>query len=616
MMGPKRILHLEDSPEDAELIATALDQGDLGAELLWVTTRSAFQQALEKPWDLILADYSLPGFQDRQALELALDRCPDVPFIYISGTMGEATAIECLHHGASDYILKQGLSRLVPAVRRSLAEGAERRARRRAEAALVASEANYRRIVETSYEGIWIIDAEARTTFTNPRMAEMLGTHLDDLSGASLLDFVDPEDRPAVKTRLYEHRQGLAEAHEIRFRHKDGTLVWTLLSTTPFFSEDGCYIGAMAMVTDISSLKVAEAAWDRLEAEERELLAATSAAGVVPWSRDPQDGSILMGPGSEAVVGWPSEHYRKPGYDLASLAHPEDRPAFLLALAKAEAGEICTLDLRVADSEAKPLWTRWTLSNTGGRFHGTVRDVSEPHQLLDMLLQSQRLESMGTVAGGVAHDVNNLLTVFSIHLELIQAEGMVTPELARHLGTMVQAAEQVKVLVEGLLSFARKKEPRRVNVDLNVLILKAQDLFTAALGRSVSLQTSLEPGLPILLLDGGQINQILMNLVINARDAMAEGGTIHLSTWTGPESVVLEVSDTGQGIPPELIPRIFEPFFTTKPEGKGTGLGLAVVYGIVTAHGGTVHCISTLGESTRFRITFPVPHPVFPESGL
>ena len=487
MTAAERILHLEDSPEDAELIGALLDQGGLGAELRWVTTRAAFQQALEEPWDLILADYALPGIRDRQALELALARRPDVPFIYISGTMGETTAIECLHHGAADYILKQGLSRLVPAARRALAEAAERGARRQAEVALLASEADYRRIA----------------------------------------------------------------------------------------------------------------------AEQRELLAAISAAGIVPWSRDPGDGSVLMGSGSEALLGWAAEHFRTPGFALATLAHPEDRPAFLQALARAEAGETCSLDLRVVDAEARPVWTRWTLSTTGGRLHGAIRDVSEPHHLLDLLIQSQKLESMGTLAGGVAHDVNSLLTVLFVHLDLIRTEGLVTESLERHFQAMGRAAEHVQTLVGGLLSFARKKEPRRVAMDLNQVVLEARGLFGAVMGPGVSLESALEPRLPSLLLDGGQIHQVLMNLMINARDALPEGGMIRLATWTVPGSVVLEVSDTGQGIAPDLISRIFEPFFTTKPEGKGTGLGLAMAYGIVTAHGGTIHCASTVGKGTRFRITFP-----------
>lgn len=606
MMDSHRILHLEDSPEDAELIVTLLEEAGLGSELRWVTTRPAFELALKESWDLILADYSLPGIRERQALDLAIAQCPDVPFIYISGTMGEVTAIECLHHGAVDYILKQGLARLVPAVRRALAEGAERRARRNAETALIASEANYRRIVETSYEGIWIIDADARTTFGNPRMAEMLGTSLEGLQGSSFWDFVPAEDRPEVEANLERRRRGVAEAREFRFLRPDGGDLWTLLAITPLFSEAGVYTGIMTMATDISSLRSAEAARDRLEAEGQELLAATSAAGVVPWSQDPQDGSILMGRGSESVVGWPPEYFRTPDFDLASVAHPEDRRAFLQALAKAGSGEVCTLDLRVASAEATPLWTRWTLSNTGDRLHGAVRDVSEPHQLLDMLVQSQKLESMGTVAGGVAHDVNNLLMVLFNHMDVIQAEGPVSVGLARHLKVMAQASEQVKVLVGELLSFARKKEPRRVEVNLNVLVQEAKDLFVAILGRSVTLETSLEPSLPVLLLDAGQIHQILMNLIINARDAMPEGGVIKISTWKKLDTVVLEVSDTGPGIPPELISRIFEPFFTTKPEGQGTGLGLSVVYGIVTAHGGTLGCTSSPVAGTRFGIAFPL----------
>jgi PAS domain-containing protein len=162
----------------------------------------------------------------------------------------------------------------------------------------------------------------------------------------------------AAEARQEERRRGVAGIQEIRFRRRDGTAGWALISTTPCFAEDGSYAGAMVMATDMTSLKAAEAARDRLQAEQRELLAATSAAGVVPWSRDPGDGSVLMGSGAEAVVGWPPEHFRKPGFALAFLAHPEDRPAFLLALAKAEAGEVCSLDLRVADSQGRPSWNR------------------------------------------------------------------------------------------------------------------------------------------------------------------------------------------------------------------------------------------------------------------
>ncbi|MDR3673698.1 MAG: ATP-binding protein [Holophaga sp.] len=496
MKVPQRILHLEDSPGDAELIATHLEQGGLGADLVWVTTLAAFQQALEAPWDLILADYSLPGVRDRKALELALERCPEVPFIYLSGTMGEATAIECLHHGAADYILKQGLNRLVPAVRRALAEAAERRARWEAEAALRASEANYRHIVETSHEGIWLLDADSRTTFANRRMAEMLAVPMEELQGASLWAFLYPEQRAAAEALREQCSRGVAGIQEFRFRRGDGAEGWALVSTTPRFTDHGGYSGAMVMATDMTSLKAAEAARDQLAVEQRE-----------------------------------------------------------------------------------------------------------------RLLQGHKLESMGTLAGGVAHDVNNLLTVFFIHMDLIQAEGLATAALARHFKPMVQAAEQVKALVGGLLSFARKREPRRLDVDLNQLVLEVLDLFGPLLGPGVSLRTTLEAGLPLLLLDGGQVRQVVMNLVINARDALDSGGTIRLTTWTRPEGVILEVSDTGQGIAPELISRIFEPLFTTKAEGKGTGLGLAVVYGIVTAHGGTIQCSSTVGEGTRFRVTFPAPGP-------
>jgi signal transduction histidine kinase len=264
------------------------------------------------------------------------------------------------------------------------------------------------------------------------------------------------------------------------------------------------------------------------------------------------------------------------------------------------------LDLRVLAQDRPALWTRWTFSLQQGRLQGTVQDVSESHGLLDQLLQSQKLESMGTLAGAVAHDVNNLLAVMVAQLDFIQLEGLSTPALDRRIRTLDQAIQQAKNLANQLMSFARRQEPRRVEVDLNALILEARDLFQAALGKSVRLALDLAPGLPRLSLDPGQIHQLLMNLALNARDAMPAGGELTLRTRGSPElrEVALEVEDTGEGIPERIRSRIFEPFFTTKPEGKGTGLGLAVAYGIVTGHGGSIRCLSTPGTGTTFLIRF------------
>ncbi len=263
-MSILRFLLLEDSLLDAELTQAILTEGGIDCELIRVETSADFLAALEaETFDLILADYALPSFDGISALEIARNRSPEISFIFVSAVLGEELAIEALKNGATDYVLKQRPGRLVPSVQRALREAKERRERKQAEESLQKSEAKYRRIVDTSYEGIWMIDQQAQTEFVNQRMSQMLGYGAEEMLGRSIFDFVDQTDGIAKEKLEWFKAEG-SDLKEGRLRCKDGSYIWTLISARAIFNEENEFLGAIAMLTDITDRKRTESERDRL----------------------------------------------------------------------------------------------------------------------------------------------------------------------------------------------------------------------------------------------------------------------------------------------------------------------------------------------------------------
>ncbi|MEH1970373.1 hybrid sensor histidine kinase/response regulator [Nostoc sp.] len=264
-MNVLRFLLLEDSLLDAELAQMILTEGGINCELIRVETGADFLTALEtETFDLILADYALPSFDGISALEIARNRTPEVPFIFVSAVLGEELAIEALKNGATDYVLKQRLGRLIPSVQRALREAKERRERKQAEESLQKSEAKYRRIVDTSYEGIWMIDSQIRTEYVNQRLSQMLGYPAEEILGRSMFDFMDQADDIAAQEKLEWLKREGSDLKEGRLRCKDGSYIWTLISARAIFGEQNEFLGAIAMLTDITDRKRTEEERDRL----------------------------------------------------------------------------------------------------------------------------------------------------------------------------------------------------------------------------------------------------------------------------------------------------------------------------------------------------------------
>jgi len=261
-----------------------------------------------------------------------------------------------------------------------------------------------------------------------------------------------------------------------------------------------------------------------------------------------------------------------------------------------------------------------------------ARDVTERRRLEDQLMRAQKMEAIGTLSGGVAHDFNNILTVILGHTEVLLQTLRSSPQIAEHLKSIDEASRRASSLTRQLLAFSRKQvlQPRVFN--LNSLILDLDKMLRRMISEDIEFQTVTDPNLRATKADPGQIEQVVMNLVVNARDAIKNGGRITVETAnvdldedyvrTHPDArpgahVMLAVSDTGEGIPPEILPHIFEPFFTTKEVGRGTGLGLSTVYGIIKQSGGNVLVYSQPGRGTTFKIYLPVaeePVPVAAET--
>ena len=379
MKTPLRLLQLEDDPVDAELITAILIEGNIPCQSQLVDTRQAFVAALkEGRIDLILADHSIPGFDGMTALSLARQHCPDVPFLFVSGTIGEELAIDAMHHGATDYVLKQRLGRLVPSVQRALREFEDHTERKRAEEALRESEKQFR--------------------------------------------------------------------------------------------------------------------------------------------------------------------------------------------------------------------------------------------------QSQKMEAVGRLAGGIAHDFNNLLTVIMGYSQVLSTELGPQHPLHGKIEETLKAGERAATLIHQLLTFSRKQSLDPKILSLNSAVTNLESLLRRLIGENITLVCKLDPTNGRLRADQSQLEQVLVNLVVNARDAMTKGGTLTIETAQVELTrspvyqltplppglyVRLAVSDTGCGMDRKTQSHIFEPFFTTKGEGKGSGLGLSTVYGIVTQSGGAIDVTSRVGHGTRFDLYFP-----------
>ncbi len=300
------------------------------------------------------------------------------------------------------------------------------------------------------------------------------------------------------------------------------------------------------------------------------------------------DGRIVdANPAAEAGLGY--SHTELTSLTIPALCTPAQFDK-ALDLVNSEAA-VAELDVVARDGRLIPLEVSYR--RDGGEGYVVARDVAQ-----------RKLAAMGLLAGGVAHDFNNLLAGILGHAAMLS--DIPSPEVREEAGIIIRAAGRAKELTDRLLGFAARGSAQKTAVDLHAAVREVVALLRGATPENIVLQTALDAPRAVILADAGQIHQVLLNLAVNARDAMPKGGALTFRTQGADQAVRLSIEDSGVGIPPEVRHRIFEPYFTTKKRDRGTGLGLSVVYGIVHEHRGSIELVSEVGKGTTFSLTFPL----------
>ena len=495
MTNRLRVLQVEDSESDAALVVRVLEKAGYHVDSERVEDAGGMVAALARgAWDVIIADYRLPHFDAPAALRTLRETGSDIPFLVVSANIGEALAVEMMRSGAHDYVMKDKLARLAPAVEREVREAQARRQQRQAEERLALA-------ISATQLGTFDFDPRTGNLVWSGNAKQQCGLAPDaEVSYEIFLRAVHPDDRERVNNSV---QIALRPGGNGRFAAEYRTIG----------IDDGV---------------------------ERSLSAS---------------GQVFFDPQGRAV-----------------------------------------------------------------RLVGVTLDITERKRLEDQFRQAQKLESIGRLAGGVAHDFNNLLTVISGYGQMVLDGLGIHHPLREPMQEVAKAATRASDLTRQLLTFSRRQAGEPRNIDLNDLVGDIEKMLRRLIGEDIDLVLVLRPEAGLLRADGGQIEQVIMNLVVNARDAMPNGGKLvtetsrfnvderfaqtHLSIRTGAH-VMLAVSDTGTGMSDEVKAHVFEPFFTTKDPGKGTGLGLSTVYGIVKQNDGAIWIYSEPGRGSVFKMLFP-----------
>lgn len=517
MSRPLNLLLVEDTDEDALLVLRELKKAGFLVQCTRVQNRQDMQTALnsqELALDLVISDYCLPNFSAPEALATLKESQRDLPFLIVSGTMGEETAVAALRAGAHDFLVKGQYSRLVPAIDRELREAQERQARRAAEQDASNRERRFRSLIENAQDIITVLSPDSVITYASPAILRVLGYTSEELLHSSIWELVHPDDHLTLQQMVAAvlEKPGNVRQMEVRVRHQDGGYR-VLESVGKNLIEDPLVRGIVVNSRDIS---------ERKQAEEQ-------------------------------------------------------------------------------------------LRQTNLRLEKALDDLRQTQQ---QVVQQERLRALGEMASGVAHDFNNALSSvlgFSEAMLMYPEVLQDTEQTLEFLRMIHTAAKDGANVVTRLSEFYRQRDADEalVPVDLNRLLegtiaLTAPRWKAQAQSQGIQIEVVTELGdVPEIPLAEAEIRQALTNLIFNAVDAMPNGGQIGLSTRSDQDRVYLRLTDQGTGMSEETLRRCLEPFFTTKGQ-KGTGLGLAMVYGVICRHGGHIQIESRLGQGTTFHIELPV----------
>ncbi|MGF1540713.1 MAG: PAS domain-containing protein [Pleurocapsa sp.] len=498
--------------------------------------------------------------------------------------------------------------------------------RQQAERTLQEQSELFRVLVTSAPVGIFQTDIRGNFLYVNQCWQEITGLSLAAALGTGWSAALHPEDRDLVWEGWQEATKAGEEfILEYRFRNPQGQITWVSGRAVPLYNETGAIAGYLGTITDINGRKQAELA---LQDSEAQLRTALEAADLGTWIWEMESNTIILSEYTQSIFGYAPGEFPSTMEAALGCIHPDDREAIEAKINRVfQEGGLYDVEQRIIRQDGSIAWiaVRGHLlrdaSDRPIRMTGVIADITQKKQLESQFLRNQRLESLGALAGGIAHDLNNILTPIMMSVQLLPLTLPDVDERSQELIQMLDSnVNRGSALVRQILSFARGIEGDRGTIQIRHLIADIKQMIQETFPKSITIQSDISRDLWAVYGDATQIHQVLLNLAVNARDAMPNGGDLDISaknTTVDPEYVrqnsqikvgsyvEITVSDTGVGIPPDLMERIFEPFFTTKEVERGTGLGLATVFGIVKSHGGVIKVKSDLGRGTQFTILLP-----------
>jgi PAS domain S-box-containing protein len=744
MSKPIRVLLIEDNEDDALLIVRELRDGGFDPTYTRVESLEALKVELAgHEWDCIISDYSMPHFGGLAALAEVQSAGKDIPFILVSGTIGEDLAVAAMKWGAHDYIMKDKLSRLVPAIQRELKEAEAHREQVRTNAALKEIEQRFRKSFEYAPIGMALVALDGQWLQVNPALCHIVGYTKEELLGITFQTMTHHDELEADLRQVDRLVTGEIQSYhmEKRYRHKLGHYIWVQLAVSLVRDPHDRPSYFIAQIQDIAERKdsmrqirfLAEAvnstrdcifltdiegrilfvnpavpetygySLDELTGKDISLLLSTtnprglearirektlsggwkgdlihcrsdgsefpvelwtslirdesgSPAALIGVARDisarvaaekhlreseeefrlisenvadmivvltPDGKRVYNNPSYTTILGDPAVLQ---GTESFQEIHPDDRERvrqIFLETVRTGVGQRTEYRFLLKDGSVRDIESQGSvIRGDDGKVLRVVvvsRDVTEQKKLEQQFLRAQRMESIGTLASGIAHDLNNVLAPIMMAIEIIRGK-LTDPNGKKLLDTIEKSAQRGSDIVKQVLAFGRGVTGEQISLQLKHVIKEVTKIADETFPKSIEIRSNIPKDLWTVSADPTQMHQVLLNICVNARDAMPGGGSItiaaenvtldenysrmHIEAKPGPY-VVMSIADTGTGIPENIRERIFEPFFTTKEVGKGTGLGLSTVLAIMRSHNGFVDVYSEPGKGTTFRIYIP-----------